>query len=316
MNKFLTIDIPVLIIAYNRPLMFKRVLDAVLDSEISKLYIHIDGPKDLKDKKLIQTNLNIINRIDVPNLEVKSVVLEKNLGIRHAVPRAVSWVLSENNEVIVLEDDAIPSATFFTFMKKMLNEYKDSKEIFNISAYSCIPNFLFSTNNQIRLTNYPASYAWATWKNKWLIYNDALPNFYKIKDLKVLLNKTTNIYEAIIWRREFLNARKNLVSSWAYRWMFSIWVNNKLSLNSNVNLISYIGQNQGSNVHLIQKWKEIPITDYIESDEVPILNLYADEWMAKNVYKSNFKELLLIYLITLYLSIRKLFNDIKRYLLS
>ena len=314
MIKSLKYEVPILIVAYNRPWMFERVLSAVIDAGIKNIYVQIDGPRELNDHKLIDTNLEIINKFKTLDLTLKVSVLEKNFGIRYSVPRAVNWVLSENDEVIVLEDDAIPAKTFFIFMKSMLRKYKDSEEIFNISGYSCIPHDHLASNTQIRLTKYPDSYAWATWKNKWLIYNDQLPNFFKIKELRILQKKTSNIYEALIWRREFLNARNDLISSWAYRWLYSMWSNDKLSLNCNINLITYVGQEVGSNVTLSQKWSEIPIGEYEESDERPVLSKKSDKWMAKNVYRDSFGELMFVYAITIYLSLRKQYRQLYKYL--
>jgi hypothetical protein len=125
--------------------------------------------------------------------------------------------------------------------------------------------------------------------------------------MKILWNKCHGIIDFLSWRRELKNAREDLVNTWAYRWLYSLWKNNKFSINSNLNLVKYIGQDEGSNVKTRQKWKEIKVKP-LPNKTINIDKEYEkyDFWMSKNVYRNKMIRLVEIYLITVYLYLKRL----------
>lgn len=229
-----------------------------------------------------------------------------NLGIRNAIPLAVDWVLKSHDNVIVIEEDAVPDQSFYEFFSMALRTFENDQSIINISAYSCVPSCQVAKNTNARLTKYPDSYAWATWSDRWKLYDDELPAFNRIKDIKILWNNTHGLIDFLSWRRELKNARAELVNTWAYRWLYTAWKSNKLSINSNVSLIEYIGQNEGTNVNLTQKWTEMPTGTFSSKNILLDENFKkSDLWKSKNVYRNTFFRLIEIYLITFFLKAKK-----------
>lgn len=297
---------PILIIAFNRPWALNLVLSSLTQMDLKHLYVSIDGPRSIKDEYNIKKNVQIINLYRKDGLDIKYRVNKQNLGLRYAIPSAVDWVLKSHEEVIIIEDDAIPDKSAYKFFNEALLKYAEDPSIVNISAYSCIPRNIVGSF-PARLSRYPDSYAWATWRNKWEIYEDKLPDFRSFKDMKIIWKNSFGLLDFLSWRRELKNAEMELINTWAYRWLFSTWKHQKKSINSNNNLILYVGQKEGSNVRTKQKWKEQPIESY-NGEKLMYSSDYSksDGWMSKNVYRNSVRRFVEIYLITIYLIIQKM----------
>lgn len=124
-------NIPIVIIAHNRPQAFHRLLKS-LDKSIYNqkvdLIISIDGG-DNKQVNRISKNFNW-------SFGCKTILKhEENLGLREHVLRCGN--LSEHFDgIILLEDDLFVSPFFYEFAIDAYQFYKKDKKIFGISLYS------------------------------------------------------------------------------------------------------------------------------------------------------------------------------------
>jgi hypothetical protein len=83
--------------------------------------------------------------------------------------------LSEFEQTIVIEDDVVVSKDTLEFFEWCLDKYKNNSEVGHISGYSNVPLEKFSSKkNSHRLRIFPESYAWATWGNRWKLYEKNL----------------------------------------------------------------------------------------------------------------------------------------------
>ena len=110
---------PILLLLFNRPIETKILFDRLRLLKPSKIYINQDGPRInfLKDKILCQEVKKLIKDIDW-QCDIKTKFSEINLGCRTSVSSAISWFFQNEEEGIILEDDCIPSKTFFYFVIK------------------------------------------------------------------------------------------------------------------------------------------------------------------------------------------------------
>ena len=106
---------PILILAFNRPKEIIVLIEKLKKIQPTKIYFSQDGPR-------INSNDDIAKCIEVRNYvtkninwkcELKTNFNKSNLGCRIAVSHALNWFF-ENEEIgIILEDDCIPSNSFF-----------------------------------------------------------------------------------------------------------------------------------------------------------------------------------------------------------
>jgi hypothetical protein len=120
LNKRKNISIPVLIICYNRPLFLKKLLRLLEKYNVKNLYISQDGmptatKNDIKNHQNHQEVRNIINSINWTK-KIKKFFLSHNLGKQFAPPKSITWFFKEVKAGIILEDDTLPSKTFFYFV--------------------------------------------------------------------------------------------------------------------------------------------------------------------------------------------------------
>jgi hypothetical protein len=284
-------EAPVLILAYNRPDQIRGLIDSMRPYAPKSVLIAIDGPKGTaidseKVRKVVEEVEGINWTDDVQILERKS-----NLGLRLAVPEAVTWAISKVGRVIVVEDDVRVSKDFFPYLNYCLQDYKREQHIGSISGYNPVPKkFITNSNVRSRASLFPESYAWATWERAWSKYEDEM-SWARGLDLERLREMTGSIQAAMAWKMNFYDAYSGAISTWAYRWVASLWRHNLLSISPNVNLIDYRGLTEGTHTRGSRSWEELETEEIMQLDpgagpSLKMIDELADNWLAKNIFRS------------------------------
>lgn len=156
------IDIAVLLVFFNRPSTFKLVFDEVRKARPSHLFLYQDGPRSEADMPGIEACRKIAADIDW-QCDVRTCFQERNYGCDPSGFMAHRWAFSIADKCIVLEDDVVPSQSFFPFCKEMLDRYEHDERITMIAG--------FNTDEQT--ADMPYSYfftsafsiwGWASWR--------------------------------------------------------------------------------------------------------------------------------------------------------
>lgn len=163
------VDIAVLCLFFNRPDNFMQVFEQVRKARPAKLFLYQDGPRNGKDDMPgILACRQIADSIDW-ECEVHRKYLEKNQGCDPSEYFSQKWMFSYVNKGIILEDDDVPSLSFFAFCKELLDKYENDERITMISGI----NYQEQTNycpDDYFFTDDVAIWGWATWKrviDKW-----------------------------------------------------------------------------------------------------------------------------------------------------
>ena len=122
---------PVLILLFNRPKETKILINRLRKIKPSQIYISQDGPRDQlsNDIVLCQKVKDIISEIDW-DCKIKKKFNKVNLGCRTSVSSALHWLFENEKNGIILEDDCIPSKSFFHFCEQMLERYKNKDQVY------------------------------------------------------------------------------------------------------------------------------------------------------------------------------------------
>ena len=288
-------ETPVLILGFRRPSNITRIIDAIRPSTPQKIFFAVDGPRPGKTEELtlvLQTQ-KAIKSIDW-ECDVRVRFRDQNLGIRKAVPDAVSWVLDSNCEVIVIEDDAIPGPDLLDYMKNQLENFRDDPSVAHVSGYNLVPREKLSRPTDLsRRSIYPESYLWGTWATAWTIYNDDIEDYRSIVQ-KMNLSKV----EKMIWRINFRMANKDLIQSWAYRWIASMWRENKSCISPNVNLTTYVGSQDGTHTRKKSNVVELAVMEACGVQDLNFMTIdgAADNWISQRIFHAKPPGLLLHFL--------------------
>jgi hypothetical protein len=281
----------VLILAYNRPNQIRGLIDSMRPYAPKRVLIGVDGPKETAND--VEKVRNVVEEIAKINWTDDVQILERksNLGLRLAVPDAVTWAMSKAGRAIVVEDDVRVSKDFFPYMNYCLNEFANEDKIGHISGYNPVPK-KFITHPQVRsrISLFPDSYAWATWDKAWSKYEDEL-SWEKESSLGVLKELTRSWQAALVWKMNFSDAESGAISTWAYRWVASLWKNKMVSISPNVNLVDYRGQTEGTHTKGSRSWAEletdeIMMLDAGDTSTLSAIDELADNWIARNIFRS------------------------------
>ncbi|NLA61751.1 MAG: glycosyltransferase family 2 protein [Bacteroidales bacterium] len=229
---------PIILFTYNRPWHTQQVITALQKNDLSQqseLFIFSDGGKDFEDEKVVEETRAILDN----TTGFKKVTVYKrpvNFGLAANVIDGVTTIVEKYGKVIVLEDDLITAASFLTFMNKALNMYEDVDEVAHIHSF-CYAGLNLPDTFFIK---WVGSTGWATWRDSWKLFR---PNGEKllaeIKEKK--LSKSFDFngkYPYTKMLRRQIDGKNN---SWAIRWNASLFLANKLSLNTGKTLIFNIG---------------------------------------------------------------------------
>ncbi|ASC71434.1 hypothetical protein XM38_023860 [Halomicronema hongdechloris C2206] len=239
------LDIPVVLLIFNRPELTKKVFNIVANVKPRQLFIVADGPLKSGDIRLCEEARCIVNLINW-DCEFKINFSDTNLGCCRRVSSGLDWVFSQVEEAIILEDDCVPDPSFFSFCQSLLNYYRHDERVWVISGNN-FQNGQWRGDGSYYFSRYNHCWGWATWRRAWQNFQHELDSWPKLKDsglLKsVLLDPVEYKYWSNIFERLYL---ENKPDSWAYRWTYSCWINNALSILPNVNLVSNIGFGENS----------------------------------------------------------------------
>ena len=249
-------DVAVLLLFFNRPDTFSQVFEQVRLARPSKLFLYQDGPRGEKDLAGIEACRKIAENIDW-QCEVHRKYQEKNYGCDPSEYIAQTWVFSVVDKCIVLEDDDVPSQSFFPFCKEMLDRYENDKRITMISGFNtdeettdCQGDYFFTSTFSI--------WGWASWRRvieQW----DEKYQFLEEKDTACQL---AALVKARNYRKDFLSmCRRHAAAGKAYYesiFWASMLLNNGLAIMPSMNMINNVGF--GSGTHYSAELETMPKT--------------------------------------------------------
>ncbi|GAC1419467.1 MAG: glycosyltransferase [Flavisolibacter sp.] len=280
---------PIVLFVYNRPEHTLRTLEAlkqnILASE-SALYIFCDGPKKNATK-------NDLDKIDLVRFVVrremwckKVIINEKleNSGLSISIISGVTDLINQFGKVIVIEDDLITHTGFLRYCNDGLNYYKEDSKVYGISGYAFASDETFSDTYLLPIGS---SWGWATWKEKWLIFNpDSQQLLEEIKQRGLKERFDFGYYPFF---KMLEDNTKGFNDSWAIRYYASFFLMGGYFLFPKYTLVRNMGfdntgVHSGDNIVFDQQFKEKNIVvGEIKASNRPLK-------IMKKYFKSKFKQ--------------------------
>ena len=282
--------IPILFLTYNRIKCTKKSLSAILKIKPSIIYISNDGPKNnYLDKKKIEKIRNYFKKIN-KKIKVKEKYNIHNLGCKKTNLSALNWFFKNEEFGIILEDDCIPTPSFFSFCKVMLKKYQKNKKIFCISG-SNFQNKRTITNSYY-FSKYNHCWGWATWSDRWKFNNGDISFWPKFKTSYQWNNFHENKFEKKYWNKIFDKVFLKKIDSWAYPWTLSVWKQKGITVTPNTNLVKNIGFGKESTHSLFLKdsiryLNNKKFKKKITYPKKIIVDKIADNFVFKNHFKGH-----------------------------
>lgn len=239
---------PIVLFVYKR-LTVKKTIESLKKNQLyinSDLFIFSDGSrnqKDLNDVLDVRKYLKTITGFQ----NIKIIESEKNKGLAKSVISGVTEILSQYENVIVLEDDLIVSSDFLEYMNRSIEFYEKDKNIWSISGYG--PNLpcLKDYKNDVYLSVRSSSWGWATWKDRWDAVDWKIEGFQKFKNNKELIKKF-NVGGNDMYKMLELQILGK-IDSWAIRWCYNQFLHNTYCVYPRKSKIINDGFNDSKGTH-------------------------------------------------------------------
>jgi hypothetical protein len=236
-----SLNTAVLFLVFNRLDTTKQVFDAIRQAKPPRLYIAADGARETKDGEVQRVNAvrdYIISNIDW-ECEVKTLFREQNLGCKYAVSGAIDWFFENEEMGIILEDDCLPSQSFFWFCEELLERYKNEDNVFLISGDGRGTKQI-NIDYDYDFVKYSLIWGWASWSRVWKKYDVKMSDWDDNK-LKIINNISQFSSTKRYWKSAFENTYDNKIDTWDYQFSYTLQKNQGLCIVPKVNMISNIG---------------------------------------------------------------------------
>jgi hypothetical protein len=239
------LDVPVLMITFNRPAYAAMVLEKVRQMKPRTLYVFSDGPRSNKDEyDAVEQCRSLFAEENIDwECEVKTMFCKSNLGCGKAVSSAISWMFDTEPYGIILEDDCLPDDTFFTFCETMLKRYADDLGVMHVSGTRW--NEEYDTGEESYFfSRIGHVWGWATWKRAWDLYDYNMKSWDIKEDWLQLYKQLKSRVQTQFWVDNFDRMYKYSAAAsdtWDYQWQYTLFKNNGLAVVPVKNLISNIG---------------------------------------------------------------------------
>lgn len=191
------VDVPVEIFLWSRPQLQKKQFEILHEARPSILFFVSDGGRNEEEKQLIEESRKIVNNIDW-DCTVYRIYWTENQGMYSVSRQADNYIWEIVDRLIVLEDDIIPSVSFFSFCAELLEKYKNDLRIAAICGMNHL-GIYDSPDKDYFFSRIGGIWGYACWKRT----HDTFGNFsfkydpYVIREVCNIARKDTYFCKAM-----------------------------------------------------------------------------------------------------------------------
>ena len=184
---------PILLFVYNRPAHTRQALEALSRNTLaaaSDVFVYSDAARSEADCAAVEEVRHIVREAKGFR-QVHVTEREQNWGLARNIIDGVTTMVNRYGRGIVLEDDDVPSVSFFQFCKEMLDKYEYDTRISMIAGFNPeeitqdMPyDYFFTTTFSI--------WGWASWKrvvDQWDEFYSFLDDSFNMQQLEQLIKE-------------------------------------------------------------------------------------------------------------------------------
>lgn len=233
---------PVVLFLFNRPDHTERVLRQIRAAQPKTLIVFADGPRtgnasDPQSCEAARAKVNLLVDWE-PDLHLH--YSPHNLGCRERVRSGIELTFERFDRAIFLEDDCVPSLSFFRFCDELLAHYEHTPQVGTISGNQFVSR-PSAPSESYRFSKYNHTWGWATWRRAWSHYDFAMSRWPELKAQKWLHTLFADPLEAGYWENIFDSTHRGDHSIWDYQWQYSSWLHHLLCIVPHQNLVTNVG---------------------------------------------------------------------------
>lgn len=226
-----------LVVAYRRPVLLAQMLDHIPES-IEKIYVFIDRSPTLD--KLNQDVMTVLEKYSALDNRIRFRIAERSLGPGKSIPTAIQWGFESANNLLVLEDDCLPTTSGYEYFSKNGKLLTKGYLICGTSPFDFKKNK--STQKSLTLSRYALISGWMVNKETWekLNIQSVLKKSY-FEILKKICFAPNLYLPASFFYASVIRVRRGEISAWDSALCLSMILNNVKALIPNVTLVDNLG---------------------------------------------------------------------------
>lgn len=270
-------------IIFSRSNFVEQVFEVIAQAKPKKLFVIQDAPRLDRpgEAEKCAAARAVIQKVDW-DCEVFTNFSEVNLGPGRRIATGMEWVFSHVEEAIFLEEDALPSLSYFSFCEAMLERYRHDKRVMSINGCNYVNRN--RTGDSYYFSKYFDCWGWALWKRSWGYYDYHMKSWPEFQQSGSLDQIFEDPYEKEYWRGAFERMYRDPqeINTWDIQLQYAIWSQSGLIVSPNKNLIGNIGCNDLEGLHATGKYDpraDVPIEQLkeIKHPSFVVRNREADQ---------------------------------------
>ncbi len=241
------VDVPVRVNIWIRPECQKKQFEVLKQARPSILFLVSDGGRNEKEWETIRQNRKMIDEGIDWECEVYRIYADENIGLYAIGELYYKLIWSKVDRCIFLEDDHVPSVSYFRFCAELLEKYKDDERIEAICGMNHCGKWEQATSDYF-FANEGSIWGMASWKRCY-VQRDSSFTYGNDEYVMNLLKEHTK-KEKIFWKRLKGYAEKgvyeNHPAGGEFYHRFEIYAQHRLYIIPKHNMISNIGCTEDS----------------------------------------------------------------------
>jgi hypothetical protein len=289
----LPLTTPVVLIIFNRPHTTERVFEAIRTARPRTLFVIADGARADRsgEAELCRaTRAVVLDNVDW-ECDVRTDLSSENLGCAARVVSGLNWVFGQVEQAIILEDDCVPTPSFFLFCESLLERYRDDTRVMAIGG----DNFQGGVRRSpysYHFSKYPYVWGWATWRRAWQRYDPAISSWPTFRRSPEFAARCQDAGERRYWSGCFDRVHGGARDIWDYQWLHAMWLHDGLNVEPEVNMVTNIGVGTGTNLALEDESViNLPTADIWEIKHPPTVAAHAqaDRHVYRYLYRGRMR---------------------------
>jgi hypothetical protein len=231
---------PVALVVFNRPDVTRQVFEAVRAERPGVLLVVADGPRRPDEaERCKEVRSIVLDGVDW-DCDVRTNLSDTNLGCRGRVSSGLDWVFDQVPEAIILEDDCLPTSSFFGYCDALLDRHRDDARVMHIGGANLAPGRWMSSASY-RFSRYTHVWGWASWRRAWDHYDATMASWPEFLEAGLLETPAGTPEEQAYFRMVFSRVHAGEIDTWDYQWEFACWAQSGLATVPRTNLVTNLG---------------------------------------------------------------------------
>jgi len=214
----------VLLVGYNRPELILKSIERLANLGDLRIIVSIDGQK-IPNSNLADNWRSISNLYSRLTWKLRNT----NLGLATHIVTAITEVLNEYDNCIVLEDDVQVEVSPLLEMGELLNS-RLPNSVLTVGLFGGLPSLPFLSSilkNRWRSTRYFSAWGWGIQREDWKNFDLNIASRYE-SELDSLIIKYLGKSRLATWKRRFKIVAENPKFTWDYQlFLYSLVFNKK-----------------------------------------------------------------------------------------